>query len=189
MPFSRARAPMASRISRDMRLLLHQVGPGDVVVGDGDDPGRGGDRHLGLRGADELTGERLVPCVVLARPDAGAPAEEAAEVRRLRQGALDARTGDLEGVVLADLGKEARDAFAERERHPLGVVDVEANRLADHLCQQHLDLGRALGEPRLDVGLNVLHKPPPGKQKAGMARSRYYHRWLSPTARKLWLRA
>ena len=48
---------MASRISRDMRLLLDEVGTVDVVVRDRDDAGVGGDRHLGVGGPDELAGE------------------------------------------------------------------------------------------------------------------------------------
>src|SRR3954447_15236174 len=60
MPFSRARAVMASRISRDMvlRLLgLDEVGSGDGVVRDGDHAGAGGDRHLRLGSSHELAGE------------------------------------------------------------------------------------------------------------------------------------
>src|SRR4051794_10272935 len=101
MPFSRASAPMASRISRDIvGLLLDEVGAGDVVVRDGDNPGGGGDRHLGIRGADELAGEGMVAVAAGAGAHAGAPAEVATEVVGLGQGALGTVAGDLERVLL-----------------------------------------------------------------------------------------
>src|SRR5438046_718566 len=104
MPFSRASACMASRISRDMcGLLLDEVRSVDVGVRDRDDPVVGGDRHGVVAGAHQLTGERLVAFPGLARPDAGAAAEEAAVVIGLGQRALAARRGDLERVVLAQV--------------------------------------------------------------------------------------
>src|SRR5947209_11852290 len=180
MPFSRASAPMASRISRDMCLLLDEVGAGDVAVGDGDDPGRGGDRHLGIRGADQLAGEGTVAVPGVARTHARAPSQVAAEVVGLREGAVPARAGDLERVLLAHLGQELRDALAEVERDPAGMVDEDADRVADELDEQHLDVGRTVAETRLDIDLDLLHVFSfwPNK-KAGYARFRYDHR---PTA-------
>ena len=106
MPFSRASACMASRISRDMGYSLDEVGSGDGVVRDRDDAGVGGDRDLRLGGSDELTGEGPVPLARLAGADPRAAAEEPAEVVGLRQRPLAARRGDLERVVLADLRQE-----------------------------------------------------------------------------------
>src|SRR5918993_4458549 len=100
MPFSRASAVMASRISRDIELLLHEVRSCDVAVRDGDDAGVGGDRHRVVRGADQLARERAVAVVVVARPYARAPAEEPAEVVGLGEWALRSRRGDLERVRL-----------------------------------------------------------------------------------------
>src|ERR1700712_851439 len=83
MPFSAARAVMASRMSRDMRLLLlglDEVGSGDGVVREGDDARACSDRHLRLGGAHELAGERLVAVVLLASANASAPTNEPPEV-------------------------------------------------------------------------------------------------------------
>src|SRR5438445_11685191 len=59
IPFSRASACMASRISRDMPLLLDQVRTADLRIGDRDDApvGRQGDLLVGR--SDELPGEAL----------------------------------------------------------------------------------------------------------------------------------
>src|SRR4051794_7012077 len=103
MPFSRARAVMASRISRDMVLLLlglDEVGSRDGVVRDRDDAGAGGDRHLRLRGADELAGERLVPVVLFTRAHARPAPDEAPEVLGLAQWTLWARRGHGQAVLL-----------------------------------------------------------------------------------------
>src|SRR4051794_14021395 len=94
MPFSRANAVMASRISRDMVLLLlglDEVGSGDGVVRDGDDAGAGGDRHLRLGSSHELAGERLVAIVLVAGANASAPTDEAPEVLRLAERTLGPR--------------------------------------------------------------------------------------------------
>src|SRR5947207_14042595 len=57
MPFSRASACMASRISRDTAcLVLEQVGAVDVRVRDRDHAAVGGERDLLLGGPDELAG-------------------------------------------------------------------------------------------------------------------------------------
>src|SRR5215218_2815511 len=141
MPFSRASACMASTISRDMGgLLLDEVRTVDVGVRDGDHAGRGGDRHLAVRGADELAREALVAVARLAGADAGAAAEEAAEVGGLAERALQSRRGDLEGVALAELGELVGDPLAQLERDAAGMVDEQAQGVAaDDLCEQHLD--------------------------------------------------
>src|SRR5262245_55838271 len=120
MPFSTASAFMASTISRDMSvLLLDEVGTADRGVRDGDDAVVGGDRHLRVGGADELAGEGRVAVARLAGADAGTAAQEAPEVVRLGQGSGAARRGDLEGVVLADLGQQVGDVLAQVERDAL----------------------------------------------------------------------
>jgi hypothetical protein len=53
------------------RLLLDQVRTVDFRVGDRDHAGVGGDRDLGVGGADELSGERLVPVDRVAGANAG----------------------------------------------------------------------------------------------------------------------
>src|SRR5215212_8438744 len=116
MPFSRARACIASMISRDMRSLLDEVGTLDGDVGDREDPSVGGDRHRLLRGADELAGVRAPALLARPRAHAGAPTEEPAEMRRLGQRALAARRGHLEGVALTHVAQLVRDALAEVER-------------------------------------------------------------------------
>ena len=46
------------------------------------------------------------------------------------------------------------DPLAQRQRHAVGMVDEHAQgRPADHLGEQNLDFGLALGEPCLDIGL------------------------------------
>src|SRR5918997_3939589 len=57
IPFSRSRTWTASTISFDIALALQQVASLDVGVRDRDDARVGGDRHLVLRGADELPRE------------------------------------------------------------------------------------------------------------------------------------
>src|SRR6476659_4051366 len=126
IPFSTASAFMASRISRDMSvLLLDEVGSADVGVRDGDDPVVGGDGDLRVVGADELAGEGRVAVAGVAGANPGAAAEEAAVVRRLGQRALAARRGDLERVGLADVRKQVGDALAELERNAFGMIDEE----------------------------------------------------------------
>src|SRR5690349_7166831 len=91
MPFSRASAVMASRISRDMVLLLlglDEVGSGDRVVRDRHDAGACRDRDLGLGRAHQLAGERLVAVVRLARPHARSPTDEPPVVLRLAERTL-----------------------------------------------------------------------------------------------------
>ena len=92
MPFSAARPLMASRISRDMRATPRRGWNGGCRrTGSVDDAGVGGDRHLVVRRADQLAGERPAAVVALARAHARAAAEEAAEVVGLGQRALDCR--------------------------------------------------------------------------------------------------
>jgi hypothetical protein len=66
------------------------------------------------------------------------------------------RGGDLERVALADLGQVVRDLLAQRERDPVGMVDVEADRVAHDLREQQFDLGLSRGEPLLDLFLDGL---------------------------------
>src|SRR5215212_10891786 len=101
MPFSRASAVIASRISRDMWLLLHQVRSGDVGVRDGDHAAVGGDRDRVVGGADELPREAVVSVVVAAGAHARLAADEATEVLRLGERALRTGARDLERVLLA----------------------------------------------------------------------------------------
>src|SRR3954447_21993832 len=103
LPFSRASAVMASRISRDMVLLLlglDEVGSGDGVVRDRDDAGAGRHRDLGLGGAHQLAGERLVAVVLVARSHARTPTDEPPVVLRLAERTLDSRRGDGQAVLL-----------------------------------------------------------------------------------------
>ena len=81
---------------------------------------------------------------------------------RASQRPLAARRGDLERVVLADLREHAGDALAEVERHALGMVDEQPQRVtAEHLGEQHLDLRRALRQRGLDLGLHLSIPSPP----------------------------
>src|ERR687896_1258284 len=88
MPFSRASALTASTISCDMALVSHQVRSLDVGVGDRHHAGIGSDRDRVVRRAEQLAREAGAPVVAAARADAGAPADEAAEVVGLRQRTL-----------------------------------------------------------------------------------------------------
>src|SRR3954451_2767693 len=158
MPFSRPRTVIASRISRDMWLLLDEVGTLDLGVRDGDDAAVGGDRDLLVRGADELAGEGSVAVDGVAGAHAGMAAEEAAEGLGLGQRPLGPRRGALQGVALTQVGQRMRDALAEPERDAVGVVDEQPDgRSAQDLGEQHLDLGLADGEPSLDIGLDGAH--------------------------------
>src|SRR5215213_11980926 len=96
MPFSRSSTWTASTISLDIRSALQQVAAVDLVVGDRDDPGVGGDRDLVFGRPHQLAREALAPAVLLARAHARATTDEAAEVVRLGQRALRPRRADLE---------------------------------------------------------------------------------------------
>src|SRR4051794_6813423 len=159
MPFSRARACMASTISRDICfLLLDQIRTVDVGVRDGDHACGGGDRHLLVRGADELAREALVAVAPVAGANASAATEEAAEVGRLRERALDAGRGHLERIALTELGELMGDALAQIERDAVGMVDEHAERVAtDDLDEQHLDLRLGRGKAALDIRLQAAH--------------------------------
>src|SRR3954451_19162724 len=113
MPFSRACAPIASRISRLMRLLLDQVGTVYVGVGDLHDPAVGGQDDLALARADELAGEAAVPVVRLARAHLRAAADVAAEVIGLGERPLATGRGDLQAMALADGLELVGHALAE----------------------------------------------------------------------------
>src|SRR5664279_2179859 len=195
IPFSRASACMASRISRDMALLLDQVGSADLRVGDRDDAAVGGQGDLLLRGSHELPGEaphgaRLARATLAlgggtqpgglgrarpigdrpARTHASATADEAAEVRGLGQRALGPRRGDLQRVALAQVGQRQRHAFAQLERHAVGVVDEHTQRAAtENLGEQHLDIGVAERQAPFDICLNWCHQLAPLRKKSGPA--------------------
>jgi hypothetical protein len=142
----------------------------DVGVRDGDHAGGGGDRHLLVRRADELAREALVAVARLAGPDAGAAAEEAAEVRGLGERTPAAGRRDLERVALADVAEVVRHALAKIERHAVGMVDEEPQRLAaDDLDEQHLHLRLCRGEAGLDLGLQAAHPSSFRQQKSGRA--------------------
>jgi len=97
--------------------------------------------------------------VGVAQAHACAPTEEATEVGGLGQRARAAGRGDLERVVLADLGQQVRDPLAEGDGDALGVIDEEAHGVAaEHLGEQHLDIRRGLRETRLDVCLQAVHQ-------------------------------
>ena len=83
----------------------------------------------------------------LAQAHARAPAEEAAEVVRLRERPLRARRGDLEGVVGKQLTQVVRHALAEVERDAIRMVDEETQALRpDLLAREHLDVRLEAGE-------------------------------------------
>src|ERR671933_140335 len=190
MPFSRASACMASRISRDMALLLDEVRTVDVGVRDGDHAGGGGDRHLVVGRADELPGEGLVAVARLPRADAGTAAEVAVEVRRLGQRALAARRGHLERVALADVPEQVGDPLAEVERDAVGMVDEQPQRVAaDDLGEQHFDVRRLGGQARLDVGLHAAHHYLlPDNKKAGSCPLSDLRRPPADLTKALWRR-
>jgi hypothetical protein len=78
--------------------------------------------------------------------------------RRPRKRTLDARRRDLEGVAVAQLRELVGDALAQRERHAVGMVDEDAQRVpAQHLCEQHLHLRLGRGEAALDIRLQAAH--------------------------------
>src|SRR5918992_161136 len=153
MPFSRPSTRTASTISCDMRSVSQKVRSMDVRVRDRDHPSLGGDGDAVIARVEQLAGERAPPVVLAAGAHPRAPADEAAEVLRLGERALHARRGDLERVLLADLGKLLRDPLAQLERDAGGVVDEEPDEAAgDDLGEQDLDLGFHLREACLDVG-------------------------------------
>src|SRR3954471_959504 len=165
MPFSRPRTRTASTISCDMSSVSQQVRAVDVRVRDRDDAGVGGDRDPVVGRAEELPGERRVAVVLSARPHAGAPADVAAEMVWLGQGAAWARRGDLERVLLAHGGEVVGHALAKLERDTLGMIDEQPDLVAvDDLGEKDLDLGLDGRELLLDVGLD-----------------RRAHRWFPPS--------
>src|SRR6202022_1244474 len=171
IPFSRASACIASRISRDIALLLEQVRTADVRVGDGNHASVRGEGDLILGGGHELPGEGHAlgnrggvlararsAGPRMARAYAGAAADEAAKVNGLRQRALATGRGDLERVALAQVAEQHRHAFAQRERDAVGVIDEHAQAAAaDDLGEQDLDIGLAARQPRLDIRLHCCH--------------------------------
>ena len=138
-----------------------------------------------LGGADELAGEALdaraprpggarprprTAGARVARAHAGAAADEAAEVGGLGQRALDAGRGDLQRVALAQVVEQQRDALAQRQRDAVGMVDEHAQRAAaEHLGEQHLDVGLAVRETPLDICLHGCHRIAPLRKKSGRA--------------------
>src|ERR1700685_3271575 len=138
MPFSRASACIASRISLDIGpLLLDQIRAANLRVGNRHETFLGGERDLGVGSADELAGVATTTrggggAQVgghAARATAGAATDEAAEVVGLGQRTLQAGRGDLQRVALAEVAERGRDALAECERDALGVVDEHAQGL------------------------------------------------------------
>ena len=136
----------------------------------------GGDRHLLVRGADQLAREVLVAVAPIAGANAGAAAEEAAEMCGLRERALDAGRGHLEDIALTELGETMGDALAQLERHAVGMVDEDAERLrTDNLDEQHLDLRLGRGKAALDIRLQAAHPSLlPTTKKRASARFRTY---------------
>ena len=76
----------------------------DLGVRDRDDPGVRGDGDLGVGRVEQLAGEAAAAVVVAARADARLATDEAPEMLRLGQRPLRAGRGDLQRVLLADLG-------------------------------------------------------------------------------------
>src|ERR687894_199218 len=161
MPFSRPRTVIASRISRDIGLLLDEVGTVDLGVRDRNEGGRTAihrDRHGVVGGGHELAGERRVAVEGIPSTNPRAAAEVAAEVLWLGERAPGPGRGDLECVALAHLGQRLRDELAEPERDALRMIDEQTHRRAAHdLCEQDLDIGLAGCEPGLDICLNGAH--------------------------------
>src|SRR4051812_30482522 len=124
MPFSRSRTWTASTISLDMWSALQQVAAIDVGVRDRDDPRVGCDGDSLVVRPDQLAREAPPPAVLLVGAHASAPAEEAAEVLRLRQRTLQPGRGDLQPGV--------GEHVAEVARHALAQVEVDAARAVDH---------------------------------------------------------
>src|SRR4051794_35844705 len=118
MPFSRSSTWTASIISLDIRSSLQQVAAVDLGVGDRDDPRVGRDRHLVVRGADELACEASAAAVVLVRGylNARAASKELPKVIGLGQRALRARRRHLEASLLKQVAQVSRDALAGGER-------------------------------------------------------------------------
>src|SRR5579863_4041079 len=155
IPFSRASACIASRISRDMCLLLHQMGSPDRRVGDGDDALGKAERDLLWARADQLAGQCVSPRERGAGlgSHAGATPDEAAEMLGLGQRALRTGRADLEAVLLAQVTERLGDALAQIERDARGVVDENPQALSGALDEQHFDVRLAAGQALLDVVL------------------------------------
>src|SRR5580704_14591938 len=124
MPFSRASACMASRISRDIGglapLIFDQVRTTNLRIGDRDDAPVGGQSDLLLGGRHQLSREaphrlladwqrmtRAHPC-----PATNEPSEEGG----LRQRTLAPGGGDLERVALTQIVQLGGDPLAHLER-------------------------------------------------------------------------
>ena len=60
---------------------------------------------------------------------------------------------DLEGESLAIVAEVPGDALADLERHPVRVIDEQAQRRSGDFRKQHLDLGLDAGEAGFDLGL------------------------------------
>src|SRR6185312_5609954 len=170
MPFSRASACIASRISRDIAgfLLLDQVGTANLRVRDRDHAAVRGERHLILGSPHQLSCEaahrarrtvrRTVDGPRMAHAHTRAPADEAPEVRGLGQRTVAAGRGDLQRVTLAEVVQQHRHALAHRQVDALWVVDEHAQAApAEHLGEEHLDLRLVVFEPLFDLCLERVH--------------------------------
>src|ERR1700758_681260 len=99
MFFSAARPRTASTISLDITSVSrYEVGAGDLLVGDRENAPLSGDRHVGVRGADQLAGHALVSVARLPQAHACVPAEEPRVVLRLGQRTVLAGGGHLERI-------------------------------------------------------------------------------------------
>src|SRR4051794_35299330 len=140
----------------------------DLGVLDRDDTGRGGHGDRLLGGVEELAGEGLMAILGVARADLRLAADVAAEMLRLRQRALGPGARHLERILLADLRERLGHALAQIERHALGVIDEEANKVAsDDLREQDLNLRFRVCKTGLDIGLDIAHVTSSFNKKAG----------------------
>src|SRR4051812_34372265 len=90
----------------------------------------------------------------LAQPDTSAPAKKAGVVLGPGQRSILTRRGHLQRVPLPVVVEVAADPLAQVERHPLGMVDEQAQgRPGDDLGQQYLDLRLEACESGFDLSL------------------------------------
>src|ERR1700722_17800072 len=159
MFFSAARPRTASTISLLIACSVsrYEVGAGDLLVRDRDEPVRGGERDVCVARAHQLAGQLLVPIRGVAQAHARAPAEKAAVVLRLGQRAILTGRGDLQRVALAVVAEVPGDPLAERQRHAVRVVDEDAQDGALHLREQQLNLRLEAGQSGFDFGLGCTH--------------------------------
>src|ERR1700722_676061 len=128
MFFSAARPRTASTISLLIACSVsrYEVGAGDLLVRDRDEPVRGGERDICVARAHQLTGQLLVSIRRVAQTHAGAVAQKATVVLGLRQRAVLTGRGDLQRVALAVVVEMPGHPLAKGQRHPVRMIDVEA---------------------------------------------------------------